>query len=281
MTRRRAALGLLLATAFWAFGCTVHHEIVAKGKSEATVTISHGLSFTLKGGTEGIHVPDNPVTGPIDVGPGAEITINIPAGTEIKLDDKVDIGGENSTMASTASAFLATAAPISSAPAPRPVPLPTTTSLSGTVMPGSTYTWYLPELLGDANGAVVPVTGWVTAKAYQDALVNDGSGNYTLRPGGLKSFAYVVTGPPAVWQAPFDTPWGPVTGNGTFETTDGMVFQFSGSPSQVSGSGTTGYTDPDGNTFEYGYVGSFPVLLTSGTGDATGSTGVDGGVDVY
>ena len=90
-----------------------------------------------------------------------------------------------------------------------------------------------------------------------------------------------MIGPPAVWQAPFDTPHGKITGDGTIETSTGMTFEFAGNPASVSGTGTTGYTDPNGITWKYGYVGTFPVKLTSSGGDGTGATTVDGGADVW
>lgn len=266
-----AALVFLLA------GCSVEHEIVAEGESEATVTIEQGLSFTLKGPLD---IPDGvPVIGGLHIGEGGEFTVNIPPGTEIVLEDKINIGGGGSSASSSqdgASGGLrqaATAQPIH----PKPVP---TTVFQGTVFPGSTYTWYMPGMFGN-EGAEVPVTGWITAEAYQNALVADGNGGYSLRSGGLIDLSYQVAGPPAVWQAPFNTPYGRITGDGTIETTSGMIFEASGAASAVTGSGTTGYVDPDGVSWEYGWAGTFPVTLTSGSGRATGTTAMAGGLDVH
>ncbi|MGD2115480.1 MAG: hypothetical protein PVG07_10530 [Acidobacteriota bacterium] len=270
-----ACLALVLAT-----GCSIEHEIVAEGESEATITIEKGFSICLKGGEEGISIPEGiPRIGGLEIGPGAEITVDIPPGTEIVLEDEIHIGGEGSSGSSSDQVDsnglqqAVTARPIT----PKPVP---TTVYQGTVFAGSTYTWYIPDMFGD-EGAVVPVTGWITAEAYENALVTDADGNYTLRDGGLIQFSYNVSGPPAVWQAPFDTPYGRITGDGTIETTSGMIFEFSGATSAVAGNGTNGYVDPDGNTWEYGWNGTFPVKLTTGAGEGSGVSTMGGGLDVY
>jgi hypothetical protein len=262
---------LFVAVALGGSACSHTVVVQANGDSDATVTVSHAIKFNLKGGTRGIHIPDGvPQIGGLDIGPGAEIEVDIPAGTEIHLKDKVNIGKASSS-SSTKRAAAANPVPVS----PQPLSL-----LTSDVLSGSTYTWTIPAYFGDA-GAVVPVTGSVAAMGYDGAIQSDGNGGYKLNTALVKSFSYQVSGPPAVWQAPFDTPYGRVTGDGTIETVDGMVWQSIGSPSALSGSGTDGYTAPDGTVYQYGYKGAFPVQLTSGAGVAVGATTVFGGANLF
>jgi len=93
--------GVLALVAALGPGCSIQHEIVAKGKSEATITINKKIPLHLKGPLK--IPPAVPKIGGLELGPGASIDIEIEAGTEIKLDDKVDISGANAHASSAAS----------------------------------------------------------------------------------------------------------------------------------------------------------------------------------
>lgn len=269
--RRSAAfVGVLAMAVALGPGCSIQHEIVAKGKSEATITINKKIPLHVKGPIK--FPPAFPVVGGLELGEGASIDIEIEAGTQIKLDDKVDISGANAHTSSATGVRAATGV--------LPKALGTTT-FSGSINPGSTYTWYIPTLLGD-NPAVVPVTGTVSAVALDDALVPNDTGGWTLRTGGLLSFAYQVTGGSAVWRAPMRTPYGLIDGSGTISSVGDMLFAATGDVNAIAGGGTANYTDPDGTLWQYGYSGSFAVQLgLNGVKVGTGRTTVDGGVDVY
>lgn len=277
---------LLLSTILLLFsvGCSMEHEIVAKGKSEATITINKEIKFKLKGE---ISIPEGvPGLGGIYVGPGAEIDVSIPAGTEIKLDDKVDIDGEGTALSGSVQEFESTqqrtthsTGIVTGMGQVDPIPL-LASRYEGVILPGSTYTWTIPELFGD-NEAVVQVTGEVTAVGTSRALVEDSGNGWTVNMRGLLSFSYQVSGPPPVWQAPFETPYGMIEGDGSIETVDPMQFEAIYNPNAMSGSGFEDYVDDEGNVWEYGYVGAFPVKLTVGNGSAIGATNVNGGFDLF
>ena len=257
-------------------------NVVAKGKSEATIELNQPIKLKLKGP---IKIPPSvPKIGGLELGPGSEIDVELEAGTIIKLDDKVDIGGkQSSSKVASASAGRSPSSPV---PVPGPVPAPTaipvgTTTLQGAVAPGSTYTWSIPSWFGDAP-AVVQVSGTVGTVAYDNALVDNGNGTWTLRPGGLKSFQYSVSGGPAVWQAPFQTPHGLVDGTGSIETVGGMLFEATSDLNSVSGGGGPGFVDDDGNVWQNSYNGSFGVRLSvNGKPAGQGRTTVDGGLNLY
>jgi hypothetical protein len=268
------------------FANCIRVEIVGEGKSEAHLVITTTLHFHFKP-TKDITFPENffiPQLAGLSLGAGSEIDIDIEPG-EITFEDSIVFGGDSSgSTANPDGQGTGELTAVRVGPGLRggnlvAVPAPTDrVTLTGTVNPGSTYTWVLPDLFGEENPAVVPVTGTISAVANSNALIQDAdTGEWSLRPGGLVSFSYRVTGPAAVWHLPMQTPFGEFPGEGTIET-DPMVFESSGTP---GGTGVEGYTDPNGNTWEYGYVGSFPVQLTVGGEVAIGATTVDGGFDLF
>jgi hypothetical protein len=283
--RNRVLLGALLAVALVSANC-VRVEIVGEGKSEAHLVITAKLKFKINP-TKDISFPPDffiPALRGLTLGAGSSFEFEVEPG-EITLEDKIVFGGESSQSAKqgeldgksiwVGGGSLWQPAAVSPAPVQR-------FTLTGTILPGSTYTWVLPDLFGDANPAVVPVTGTIAAVARGDALLHDpATGQWTLQPGGLLSFHYTVNGPPAVWTLPMQTPFGEFPGEGTVETAGGMLFESSGAASDVQGQGQDGYVDPQGNTWQHGYLGTFPVRLTVAGDVAIGATTVDGGVDLF
>lgn len=253
MRKRILGIAPLVLLALGSVACSHTVKVQANGDSEATVTINQHLKFRLKGP---IKVPPGiPQIGGIEVGEGAEILVDIPAGTEIKMKDKVNIGQKAASRGVDDRTNVAL--------------------LDAEVLPGSTYTWTIPDLFGEAE-AVVPVTGFVTVAGKEGAILADGQGGYVLDSSLLEHFQYQVSGPPAVWQAPFDTPYGKVEGTGTIETTTGMVWESFGDASAIAGSAVEGSESKDGTEYKYGYRGTFPVRLRAGDGDAYGATTVFG-----
>lgn len=252
-----------LSAAALGYACaSSKQEIKGKGVSETTVTASRPIKFKATGP---MTFPLNyPGIGGMKLEAGQTIEVNLPAGGSVKLKDRVEIDGTNVIVGVVENANAAAALPTFK------------TTLS--VRPGSTYTWSVPELFGDAE-AVVDVTGSWTAEGPLSALADDGSGHYTLQPHLLSGFSYAVSGGAAVFQAPMDTPYGRIEGSGTIATTTGMAYGFTGDKSAISGQGTQGYVDPDGQPYDYGYAGAFPVRLDVGTGTALGTTTVMGGFD--
>lgn len=278
---------LWLTAALALIGCTMTYELVLEEESESTLTlVGPPIPIRLHGGENGLTVPNfMPVIGGARLGPGAVIEVVIPPGTEIKFRDKVDIGGGNKQVA-VGERGERSLWPVGAQSDPgrvllaQPEPI-ATTSFSGTVWPGSTYTWILPHWFGEEAGAEVPVTGWVAAEVWNHVLEAHDDGSFNVGRSAFKSFAYQVIGPPAIWQAPFETPYGRVTGDGRIETVGGMTLEFSGNPASVSGTGMAGYTDPEGASWQYGFAASFPVELTSGDGIAAGTERVIGGANIY
>lgn len=281
-----ATLALVLAVP----GC-IRHEIVAEGKSRATLVITAEIDFEISP-TKDIDFPPDffikPLRG-LSLGAGSHFKFKVKPG-DIVFEDEVSIGGESSGAAQTQTdqadrnrvrfgdARL-DAAVANPAPSPGPDRIVT---LTGTVDPGSTYTWILPDLFGDDNPAEVPVTGTVSAQAHEDALVQDAdTGEWTLQPGGLVAFSYRVTGPSPEWQLPMNTPNGVFPGEGTVKIDHPTDFEATGGVGDIAGSGVEGYTDPGGVTWEYGYEGSFPVRANIGSEVAVGATTVDGGFDLF
>jgi hypothetical protein len=262
-----AALAAVLACA------TSSQEIHAEGRSEVTVTATSHVGLKATGP---MTFPSRwPAIGGMQLAAGETIDIDLDPGESVTLKDRVTYNGQT-VIISSANQTDGGLRPTSRLVA---VPAPLTyVQLTGQIEPGSTYTWTIPSLLGD-NEAEVQVTGSASGKALTTALVQTSDGSWTLNPAGLVQFSYQVTGGPAVWQAPLDTPYGRIEGTGTIATDGGLVFEFTGDLDGVSAGGTEGYVDEDGNVFDFGYSGAFPVRLTAGGGTATGATTVWGGFD--
>ncbi len=282
--RHRPVLALLAIFAILiTTGCTIRHEIVGEGKSEAHITITTKFKFKIKP-TQDITFPDNffieQLRG-LTLGAGSCFEVELEPG-EIVLEDKVKFGGESAIENAVETTRRGVIAPDLANKRTTPINVrpAATTTFSGTVDSGSTYTWIIPALFGDAKAAV-PVTGTIDAKAHVDALVENDDGTWSLRSGGLISFAYRVTGPPAVWELPIVTPMGVWPGKGHIETEGWMVFEATSDVGSISGSGGDGYSAPNGTAWEHGYIGSFPVRLTVAGDRGIGATSVDGGFDLY
>ncbi len=152
--------------------------------------------------------------------------------------------------------------------------------LEGTVERGSTYTWTIPSLFGEAE-AVVQVTGGLVASAYDNVLVESGrEGERSLNTDALQSVEYKVSGPAPVWQAPFDTPFGRIEGTGTITTDGDMVLEFAGEPGDFIARGRPGFRHEDGTERHFGFEASFPVKLSVGETAATGDIELQGGFNV-
>lgn len=152
--------------------------------------------------------------------------------------------------------------------------------LEGTIERGSTYTWTIPSLFGDAE-AVVQVTGRLVATAYDNALVETRrEGEVSLNTDALQSVEYKVSGPAPVWQAPLDTPFGRIEGTGTITTDGDMVLEFAGEPGDFIARGRPGFRHEDGTERHFGFEASFPVKLSVGETAATGNIELQGGFNV-
>jgi hypothetical protein len=273
-----AVAAALAGAAVLIWACASSQRVVTDGVSTTTVTATKKVCLKAKGPLTfpGIF----PAIGGMHLAPGVEVDICLEPGEQIVFHDRVGSDGVTITevvqQPADALPHVANATDaLTARPAPQPI---VRISYNSTVQPGSTYSWQIPSLFGDSE-ATVEVAGSLSAVLRADALVGDGNGGWSLQNGGLLSASYQVSGPPAVWQGPIDTPYGTIEGTGTIETSDGMVLSFTGDVGGVSFSGTEGYTDPDGVAWEYGYVGAYPVTLTVGAGEATGATTVSGGAD--
>lgn len=265
----RALLVLLgLGVPLWYACASSQQEIRGSGVSETTVTVSRPIKFKATGP---MTFPSGyPGIGGFKLEPGVTIDVDLPAGGSVKLKDRVTFDGTNVIIG-----VVQQQRDVAVTPASLP-----TFDLALAVRPGSSYTWTVPELFGDTE-SVVQVTGSSSLRGPLSAVQADGAGGFTLDPRKLTAFSYDVSGGPAVFQAPMETPYGTIEGSGTIATSTGMVYGFQGSLSALSGRGTTGYVDPDGVSFDYGYTGAFPVRLDVGAGSATGTTTVLGGFDAF
>lgn len=212
--------------------------------------------------------PNHPKYPGIELGPGATITEEV-TNYEIRLVDHITQHGIFLYPFTAPSGEAATQRDGGSGQI----------TIDGDVAAGSTYTMTIPALFGNA-AAVVPVTGNFTLVGAADAFTPNGAGGWSLRPGGLTSLSYHVSGPGAVWQAPFDTPFGPLEGTGTVRTVGGFLFEYVSNPSAVSASLTNGYVDPNSRAWQYGITASAPARLTLGAYVSLGSATFSGGLDV-
>lgn len=275
--------GVVVSALLWA--CADSSEVVTNGTSETTVTANKKIRLTVRGP---MTFPDAfPAVGGMHVAEGVDETIELEPGESIVLDDTVGADGVTITGAAErarqakSNARRSTVA-MESVSALRDQPYPKgRITFNGTIRPDSTYTWAIPYFFGTTQAEPTYVTGTVSATLKQNALIDDGSGNYTIAPMGILAASYTVNGPPAHWPGPIETPYGTITGTGYIETETGMTLEFIGGVNSISASGWTGYTDPDGIYWEFGYSGAYPVKLSAGGGEATGATTVIGGFDVY
>ncbi|MGD2115481.1 MAG: hypothetical protein PVG07_10535 [Acidobacteriota bacterium] len=277
-TTYRSALVAVSATLLvWLACATSSREIDLSGTSETTVTATQGIHFTAKGP---ITFPESyPGIGGLSVAPGVEVDVELEPGESIVLEDVTDaLGNITVTGVKGDSLDQRTTGTAATRPA-QPAPIQTVT-LDATVHSSSTYTWRVPALFGDSE-AVINVTGSVHAEVLQSALIEDDDGGGQLDPSGLLTLSYTLSGPPAVWQAPIETPYGTIEGTGSIETSTSMLLEFDGDLDGVSGSAVPGFTDPDGFYWDYGYTGALPVKLTVGSGSASGASTVQGGLNLY
>ena len=259
--KRRLVATAVLAVVWLACGTT--RQVVTDGTSKTVVTVDRPIRFKVRGP---ITFPkDYPVVGGRSVAAGAEIDIELKAGESVTLDDKVSTDGK---VEITGVAKEGLAARLD-APEGSYV-------YTAEAQPGSTYTWWVPSLFGDTP-AVVAVSGGLTALAAPGPF-EEGKA-WGLREGGILAFDYQVSGAPAVWQAPFDTPYGPVEGEGTIATSGPMVLESTGDVSAVAGEVGGAWTDADGRAWQHRYIGAYPVQLRIGDGLAVGVTTVEGGLD--
>lgn len=257
-----SGVALALLAIVW-LACGTTRQVVTDGTSKTVVTVDRPIKFKVRGP---ITFPkDFPVVGGRSVAAGTEIDIQLNAGESVTLDDKVSTDGK---VEITGVAKDGMAARLD---APEGSYLYTAQA-----QPGSTYTWRVPSLFGDAP-AVVAVSGGLTVLLAPDAF-EEGKGT-RLREGGILAFDYQVGGPPAVWQAPFETPHGLIEGEGTIETSDPMVLVSNRDASSVTVELGGARTDADGRVWQHSYVGAYPVQLQIGDGLAAGVTTVDGGAD--
>lgn len=287
--KRSLAAYILVALAVVLLGMSCassSRNITAKGTSTTTVTATKSIKFKATGP---ITFPESyPGIGGMTLPAGQTIDIELQPGQSVILKDKVEVTGETiivglvETGTAQQSSYENGRNGISGLETTgiwEPYPV-VQIRFQGTVDPGSTYTWTVPDLFGEAE-AVVFVTGQVSARGGSDVVVDDGAGGWTLNSRTLRSFQYHVTGPPALWQAPIETQYGTIQGSGTIESDGDMEYGFFGEPSDVSGSGSEDYEDDEGQLYEYGYDGAFPVQLIIGDGTAVGMTTVEGGFDTF
>lgn len=259
---KRSLAAIAVLAVIW-LACGTTRQVVTDGTSKTVVTVDRPIKFKVRGP---ITFPkDYPVVGGRSVAAGAEIDIELKAGESVTLDDKVSTDGKvEITGVSKEGVAAKFDAPDGSY------------VYKAEAQPGSTYTWRVPSLFGDTP-AVVAVSGGLTALAAPDAF-EEGKVR-GLRKGGILVFDYQVSGPPAVWQAPFDTPYGPIEGEGTIETSAPMVLESTADVSAVAGELGEAWTDADGRDWQHRYTGAYPVQLRIGDGLAVGVTTVDGGLD--
>lgn len=268
-------LAACTALLVWLACASTSREIDLSGTSETTVTVSRAIRFKATGP---VTFPDAyPGIGGLSLAPGVEIDVTLEPGESITLDDVTDAAG-NITVTGVAEVDQRSARAATPVPS-QPKPAGTVT-LDATIHSTSTYTWRVPSLFGDTP-ATVPVTGAIHAVVAPSALIDDGAGGGSLDPAGIQSLSYQVSGPPAVWQAPIETPYGTITGTGTIATEGPMLLELSGALTAVSGAASAGHIDPDGIYWDYHYTGAYPVQLTVGTGAASGATTVEGGLDLH
>lgn len=244
--------------------CATSRRVEVEGDSEVVVTATKKFRFKVTGPAS--FPTSYPHIGGLTLPAGESLDLDLEPGESVTIKDKIRFDGtkvvvdvvEEDNATDQNNRFQAE----------KGAPAGPFIQVKGNVLPGSTYTWTVPSLFGDAP-AVVHVTGSMNAVMPLSAVIVDDDGSYSVDSNQLMSFAYHVDGGSVFWQLPIDTPYGTITGNGTIESEGTMSYDFNGDLDGVDGSG-----GPDGSG--YIYRGAFPVRLDVGSGVAFGVTSVWG-----
>ncbi len=265
----------MVANLLW-LACASSRTVELEGSSEVIVTATSKVKFKATGP---MTFPSSyPAVGGMHLAAGETVSVDLKPGESVTLRDRIRFDGETIIIGmadTTTTENVPNSHRLVTAPSPTSL-----VDLTGTIQSDSTYTWTVPYFFGN-NEAVVKVSGSISAQIAASGVIDNGNGTFNIDTSQLKAFDYQVSGPPAIWQAPLNTPYGTIKGSGTIETDGNMVFGFTGDLSAVSAGGVTGFVDDDGQVFEYGYDSAFPVRLSITDGVAVGVTTVWGGINTF
>lgn len=220
--RRTLQSAICMASIGLVIGCGPH---TVNGTSHSTMTFPPGTVLHIKGPANfnGIEIPA-----------GGELDIELTKGGTIDTTD--EIHGQMRVAQGTGGS-----------------------QGTGTIDAGSTYSFMVPDLLGQNVSKPVPITGQFSFAAKPGAVRQLANGSFALNPAGLTSAQCAFTGAAPVWQLPlFNTPFGDITGTGTVEgdpftaRCDGDLSRISGLMSGDQFTGTFGLTLQMGNVVGVG-----------------------------
>ena len=257
---RRAGVYALVTVLLFILPSCVTVRVVIDEVSEAEVLIPFKIKFDLKLAKDWT-VPDS---FPIEwmrgatFGKGSTILIDIPAGSKITVKDRVQATGNVASSDKNANA----------------------TSVKGTVNEGSTYTLSMPDILGKDHTTVVNVTGTFSGEVNNDFVIEDGDG-WRIEPGGFLAFHYAVNGGQPTWDMPADSPYfGPFDSEGTLTMVSPMSYESTDDLESVTGTAYRHFSDIDGEAWDFGFTGAFPVRMIFEEGVGIGANTIQGSINI-